>query len=108
MLTTAVFAIVVTAPLGAIMINTDLVKRSGVWSGESKTIEGDILSTILSDFINWFLSDGIISHHVRSLGAVFVLAGPYFWGYSYSSFLIFLRDPQPGCGAEDRDAVFVR
>ena len=61
---------------GAIMINTDLVKRSGVWSGESKTIEGDILSTILSDFIDWFLSDGIISHWVRSLGAVFVLVDP--------------------------------
>ena len=32
---------------GAIMINTDLVIRSGVWSGGSKTIEGDICGTIL-------------------------------------------------------------
>ena len=32
---------------GAIMLNTDLVKRSGVWSGESKTIEGDIFAPIL-------------------------------------------------------------
>ena len=94
--------------VGAIMLSSDIVKRSGVWSEESKTIEGDILSTILSDFLNWFLSDGIMSHYVRSLGAVFVLAGPVFWGYSYSSFLIFLRDPQPGCGAQDRDAVFER
>ena len=90
------------------MVKTDLVIRSGVWSEGSKPIEGDILGTIITDFLKWFLSDGVNSHYVRSLGAVFTLAAPYFWGYSYSSFLIFLRDPEPECGAEDRDIVFDR
>ena len=94
--------------VGAIMLSTDIVKRSGVWSGESNTIEGDILSTILSDFLNWLLSDGINSHYVRSLGAVFVMAAPYFWGYGNSSYLIYLEYPQPECGPEDRDTVFER
>ena len=90
------------------MINSDLVKRSGVWSEDSKPIEGDILSTILQDFLDWLLSDGINSHYVRSLGAAFLLAAPYFWGYSYSSFLLFLRDPEPECGPADRDIVLER
>ena len=94
--------------VGDIMVKTDFVIRSGVWSEGSEPIEGDILATIITDFLNWFLSDGVNSHYVRSLGAVFSLAAPYFWGYSYSSFLIFLRDPQPKCGAEDRDIVFER
>ena len=94
--------------VGDIMVKTDFVIRSGVWSEGSEPIEGDILATIITDFLNWFLSDGVNSHYVRSLGAVFSLAAPYFWGYSYSSFLIFLRDPEPKCGAEDRDIVFER
>ena len=94
--------------VGDIMVKTDLVISSGVWSEGSLPIEGDILATIITDFLKWFLSDGVNAHYVRSLGAVFTLAAPYFWGYSYSSFLIFLRDPEPECGMEDRDIVFVR
>ena len=95
--------------VGAIILNTDVVQRSGVWSQDLEPIEGDILSTIITDFLNWFFSAGRVnSHYVRSLGAVFLLAAPYFWGYSFSSFLIFLRDPEPECGVEDRDTVFER
>ena len=94
--------------VGDIMVKTDLVIRSGVWSEGLKPIEGDILGTIISDILKWLLSDGVNAHYVRSLGAVLSLAAPYFWGYSYSSFLIFLRDPEPKCGAEDRDIVFER
>ena len=95
--------------VGAIIVTTDLVQRSGVWSQDLTPTEGDIVSAILTDFLTWFLSDGRVnSHYVRSLGAVFLMAAPYFWGYSYSSFLIFLRDPEPECGADDRDTVFER
>ena len=94
--------------VGDIMVKTDLVIRSGVWSEGLEPIEGDILGTIISDILKWLLSDGVNAHYVRSLGAVLSLAAPYFWGYSYSSFLIFLRDPETKCGAEDRDIVFER
>ena len=95
--------------VGAIIVTTDVVQRSGLWPKDLEPKEGDIISAILTDFLTWFLSDGRVdSHYVRSLGAVFLLAAPYFWGYSYSSFLIFLRDPEPECGAEDRDTVFER
>ena len=95
--------------VGAIIDSIDVVQRSGVWSQDLEPTDGDIITAILTDFLTWFLSDGRAdSHYVRSLGAVFLLASPYFWGYSYSSFLIFLRDPEPECGADDRDTVFER
>ena len=95
--------------VGAIIVTTDLVQRSGVWSQDLTPTEGDIVSAILTDFLTWFLSDGRVnSHYVRSLGAVFLMAAPYFWGYSYSSFLIFLRDPEPECGGDDKETVFER
>ena len=97
--------------VGAIIVSTDVVQRSGVWSQDLVPIEGedDVLSAILTDFLTWFLSAGRVnSHYVRSLGAVFLPAAPYFWGYSFSSFLIFLRDPEPECGAQERYTMFER
>ena len=93
---------------GAIMINYDLVKRSEVLKQQSKPGDGDILSAICHDFLKWFLSDGADAHYVKSAGAIFLLAAPYFWAYSFASFLLFLKDPEPVCGPADRDNVFQR
>ena len=66
--------------------------------------EGDLLG----DLARWLLGAGVRSRHVKLLGAAALVLAPLLWGYSYSSFLLFLETTDPGCGPADREAVYSR
>ena len=66
--------------------------------------EGDLLG----DLVRWLLGAGVHSRHVKLLGAAALVLAPLLWGYSYSSFLLFLETTDPGCGPADREAVYSR
>ena len=60
------------------------------------------------DLVRWLLGAGVRSRHVKLLGAAALVLAPLLWGYSYSSFLLFLETTDPGCGPADREAVYSR
>ena len=63
---------------------------------------------LLGDLVRWLLGAGVRSRHVKLLGAAALVLAPLLWGYSYSSFLLFLETTDPGCGPADREAVYSR
>ena len=63
---------------------------------------------LLGDLVRWLLGAGVRSLHVKLLGAAALVLAPLLWGYSYSSFLLFLETTDPGCGPADREAVYSR
>ena len=86
--------------VGGVILALAAVEASDLGHAE----EGDLLG----DLVRWLLGAGVHSRHVKLLGAAALVLAPLLWGYSYSSFLLFLETTDPGCGPADREAVYSR
>ena len=86
--------------VGGVILAVAAVEASDLGHAE----EGDLLG----DLVRWLLGAGVHSRHVKLLGAAALVLAPLLWGYSYSSFLLFLETTDPGCGPADREAVYSR
>jgi len=67
------------------------------------------VSEKLTEVANWLSMDEFPSIYVKEIGGACLTLAPLGWGYSYSfSYLLFVEQYEPGCGALELDDVYVR